>query len=330
MKKTILTLSILALIASGCNQATKKQNETATMPSHDYVGLWKNDTNPAENHIIIQEINDSEIVFELTVFNRTCTSGMAKIEGDKITFSTGVDATGTMEFNENGITLTVATAPIGYLKVGEIYNFNVKVEKKLSEKKLKHYYHYNYFSTSFFDDGTATESSSPDKEFTYKETPTTLSMAGESWNLFDDFGHITGIELTPYFEIINFHKVNSRMQITNFEENTEKNAKSDIQHISETCLIFITPENGYEELVWYRSDRENEFAEKGILSVDAKKRYLSFALADGEKFVIDTRKEQNGKITPSALLYRKGFVPIMICISGESEEGKKMIEKYLQ
>jgi hypothetical protein len=68
----------------------------------------------------------------------------------------------------------------------------------------------------------------------------------------------------------------------------------------------------------------------GRQSVDAQKRYLSFTLYDGEKIIVDTKKKQNGNVLPSsALLYRKGYIPIMISISGESEEGMEWVDSYL-
>jgi hypothetical protein len=149
----------------------------------------------------------------------------------------------------------------------------------------------------------------------------------ERFDFFDEFG-----EITPDWQIINYHPINSRMQISNFEKNIEKIAKSDIQNITETCLIFIPPQDAdvYAEWVWYEDDRKQEYAAKNIQSVRAQKRYLRFTIADNEKIVIDTKKNQNGKIPPSALLYRKGYIPILISISGESDEGYKEIEKYLK
>jgi hypothetical protein len=185
------------------------------------------------------------------------------------------------------------------------------------------------YYAEFYEDGSCLEDAQSlfkPQPGTYKEYPThlQLSLTGNKMELFDDFGQIL-----PGWEIINYHKVNSRMQICDFETNIKKITRFGIQNITETCLIFITPEEEYEEWVWYRNDRKEEYEAKGIRSVDAEKRYLSFALADGEKIVIDTKKKQNGTIY-SALLYKKGQIPVMISISGESGEGYKMIEEYLE
>jgi len=110
-------------------------------------------------------------------------------------------------------------------------------------------------------------------------------------------------------------------QITNFEPETAKIPEKDIQAITETFLIFIPPENGYEEWMSYKDARKKEFAARNIESVDAQKRYLSFTLYDGEKIIVDTKKKQHGAIPPSVLLYRKGYIPIVIRISGQNVEG---------
>jgi len=208
-----------------------------------------------------------------------------------------------------------------------------EVEENQSQKTLK--YLYNDFG--FFDDGTCvSDINSPNPELTdtYHEFPTFLVVGKHAeWEFFDDFGHIT-----PSWKIINYHKVNSPMQVTNFETSTENITKSDIQNIKETCLIIIRPafdssseDAGEIAADWdyYANETSKRYEEAGIKTEYAKKQYLRFTIADNEKIMIDTKKDQNGKIPPSALLYRKGYIPIMISISGESDEGNKLIEKYL-
>ena len=160
---------------------------------------------------------------------------------------------------------------------------------------------------------------------TYKEFLTYLTFNGDNykWEFFDDFGHIEW-----GWKIINNYRIYSLFQITNFEPETAKIRAKDIETINETCLIFITPKDGYEEWMWYMDDRKKEFAAMDIQAVDAQKRYLSFTLYDNEKIIIDTKKKQNDT-GYSALLYRKGYIPIMISISGESEDGMEQINAYL-
>jgi len=329
MKKTVIILSVIALMSS-CGQATKKQTENA-MPSQSYVGLWRTADNPP-NELIILGI-DSIIRFEINILRRVNVEGTAKVEGDKITFVTGNGFGGTMKFHENGISFSVEESDFGYLKVGEKYDFTVKVEKEQPKNEVRHYYKDAVYGVVFFDGDKACaerygikgnlEDAEPNA--VYKEFSNYLQIDDTKFNFFDDWGHIL-----PEWQIINHRKVHSRFQITDLEPETAKISAKDIQEIKETCLIFIVPKDAYEEWAWYEDDRKQEYAAKGITSVRAEKRYLSFTIADNEKIVIDTKKEQNGTIPPSALLYRKGYIPIMISISGESEEGNKMIEEYLQ
>ena len=203
-----------------------------------------------------------------------------------------------------------------------------KIEPQF-QLKIKHYYTDDGGSYGrFFNDGNCVVYDnylSEEQNVAYKEYPTYLfnGIGQKKWLLFDDWGYIC-----RGWEIINHYRVFSRLQITNFEPETAK-ILSDIQNIKETRLIFIVPKDGYEEWIWYQDDRKQEYAAKDIQSVDAQKRYLSFTLYDGEKIIIDTKKEQNSKFPPSALLYRKGYIPIMISISGESEEGMEEIENYI-
>ena len=222
-------------------------------------------------------------------------------------------------------------------------------------KKIKYYFKGDTEMVVFFDDGTAYESNTGDVQISregyvfidetltertwegapYREFPDFVVIGKiERFDFFDDWGHIT-----PNWEMIHFNIINSRMQITNFEKNTEKISQSDIQNIKETCLILITPKQTASEndeydpvIEWqnYAYDRKEQYKAMGIEAIDAEKRYLRFLIADDEKIVIDTQKEQNGKIMPTVLLYRKGYIPIMLSITGESDEGNKMIEEYLR
>jgi hypothetical protein len=200
-------------------------------------------------------------------------------------------------------------------------------------RKIKYYYEDKVYGVVFFEDGTAfaerygikgnLEDVEPNA--VYKAFPTFLQIEETKFDFFDDFGHIL-----PEWNIINHYRIYSSFQITTFEPETAEIPAKNIQNIKETCLIFIVPKDGYEEWMWYQDDRKQEYAAMGINAVDAQKRYLSFTLKKKEKIIIDTKKKQNGKFSPSALLYRKGYIPIMISISGESEEGMELIEEYLR
>ena len=134
MKHIIFILLALALLVSSCKRAEKKQtientqNETITMPSQSYVGFWHTADNPPDD-LTILEIGTSTIKFELGVFKIIGTNGTAKIENNKIAFVTDANFSGTMEFNENNILLTVDKSEFEYIKVGRTFNFTLKVDK---------------------------------------------------------------------------------------------------------------------------------------------------------------------------------------------------------
>jgi hypothetical protein len=256
--------------------------------------------------------------------------GSAKIENNQIVFDTDADFSGTLEFDENSILLTVTQSDITPA-VGTTLHYTIKIER--IQKKIKHYFRYEDSAVQFFKDGTAQDVNLYTQlplsaQYTYKEYPTYLLVGADEvrWDIFDDFGRIA---FDWNWAVINYHHVFSNLQITNFESETGTILASDIQEIKETCLIFIIPDEEVdEEWIWYADDRKKEYEAMGIQSVDVKKRYLSFTLYDGEKFIIDTTKDQNGT-SYSALLYRRGYIPVMISISGNSEEDMEMIEEYL-
>ena len=342
MKKSIIILTAIALIAGGCGQKTSKQQKNTEETFDKSTVLFR----PNE------KIQRGKIYTDTLAYNGVGQSEYGKFQE----FGFGGDAYYfTIAFNEKKSDLPLLRlddmVEIKW-KIDEAWfeNPNLFVLNALSVKKIssEHKVKYrllmynndkkteDYKLILFFEDGkTKISDYSPDDEFPYEEYPTFLLLENERRDLFDGWGHIE-----PYWEIINYHKVNSRMQITNFEEKPEKIAKANIQNITETCLILIAPEQNeepdeeYDEVMeWsmYAYDRQEEYEAKGIKSVNAGKRYLSFALADGEKIVIDTKKEQNGQnIPPTVLLYKKGQIPILLSITGESDEGKEMVEKYLR
>jgi len=95
-----------------------------------------------------------------------------------------------------------------------------------------------------------------------------------------------------------------------------------IQVINETCLVLKYPKAGdfdNEEASEVLSDFSEHsvatiarFQKLGINTVAVEKRYLSFALNNGESHIIDTKEHDIFK----ALLYKKGEIPISVHIVG--------------
>jgi hypothetical protein len=141
MKKTVdfknsvivLAIGIFAVSCGGSenkqiqNEATtseKKQTAESIMPDKSYIGTWHDAYNPP-NDLTILEIG-SMIKFELGIYRITTTIGTAKIENNKIVFVTDCHWSGTIEFNENSILLTVDKSDPNILQPGTTYNFTVK------------------------------------------------------------------------------------------------------------------------------------------------------------------------------------------------------------
>jgi len=375
MKKTVIILSVFALIAGSCRNNTSKKNsfDLKTFPSEWRSMAEKDEKLVVNGAFTVIEIENSKLrEYDCVKINETVyekTSGFrvndeileAYQMGDTIVFTleNGLIYKFMWKNKEKGIGEWI----FGGERGTEIYALSVKMSeyqiKKNEEqirKKIKYYFKGSSEIVVFFDDGTAYESNKDNVQMSrdgyvfidetltertwegapYREFPDFVVIGKiERFDFFDDFGQIT-----PDWKNINYRLISSRKQITNFETNTEKIVESNIQNIKDDCLIFITPEQSadaddeYDPVIeWqnYAYDRKEQYEAKGIKSVDAEKRYLRFLISDDERIVIDTQKGQNGQnIPPSLLLYRKGRIPILLCISGESDEGNKMIEEYLQ
>jgi len=359
MKKTILILSLLALIANSCGSKKEKTPfDLVTFPSE-----WRSLTK--ENGKLAACDSSFEIL---------------KIEGNKlirIYYARGEQSDFESEILASyqiGDTIVISTKPTNEEFVWEykflwldknkglaewifnnesnaeafIVNERVaeyqteKVEKQQTKKKVKYYYINNDHNETvvFFDDGTAYQSSNREVKIdaagyvVLDESLTERTWEGAPYRVFPDALIIGKIERFEFFNeigniipnwiIINYHEVSLPMQITNFETKIKKNEKSDIQEITETCLIFITPETGYD-----KNNTALFYEKMGIQAIEPQTQYLSFVLNSGEKIVIDIAKKQNGK-TYKALLYRTGQIPLVVSISGESEEGIEIIEEYLR
>ena len=136
MKKIIImAIAIVAVSALvGCNR--KVQQQTAVMPSQDFVGTWSNN-NDDDDYLEIHEINAEENRILFVWFNHKASArrkeGTAKIEDGKIKFviqdwgeGTSVEATGTLVFDENGITLAVEESNHPMINAGATYQYPVK------------------------------------------------------------------------------------------------------------------------------------------------------------------------------------------------------------
>ena len=129
--------------------------------------------------------------------------------------------------------------------------------------------------------------------------------------------------------------------ITDYQPYSNTIHTDSILFINETCLIEVWPDRPefddedseeaqeyYESMddwYWYIAETRERFEKMGIKSVVAK-RYLSFTLSNGEKIIVDTKKEQNGELV-SALLYKQGHIPMLVYIDNHNME---IIEDYLQ
>ena len=228
------------------------------------------------------------------------------------------------------------------------------LDTEQSQRKVKHFFSLDGKNAVCFDDGTAfscydyydyergagnIEPEKAEPNTTYKECDNYLLIGkDEKWNLFDDSGRIV-----MGWNIINYHKVHSYIQLTNILPYTNEIPADSIQAIKETCLIVLSFEQQHfddeeseeaqayftiaDDWLYYTSETITRFKEMGIKDIIHKKRYLSFMLYDGEKIIIDTKEKQNGTVY-AALLYRKGYIPIMIDIVGSDEETEH-IESYL-
>jgi len=385
MKKTILILSTLVFIASGCGNKKQQQEQTTeeTLYSvRDFqvksdkiskkdifeidetcliVLLHPNFENleeefqsdwahyAAETNVRFRdELGVSNVATEKNYISFMLNNGVKFIvDAKKIREEKYFDA---LLYKKGEIPIFVNIVDNDMKVISDYLNY----DKKQPKRKIKYCVIESVGYAVFFDDGTAFDckrcdipETTEELEYlepntTYKEYPDHLLYSkNKKVYFYSSSGTLDAGYIYSGWKIINFHKIKSRMQITNFEKDIEKINKAKIQNIDKTCLILITPEqtaienDDYDPVIeWqnYAYDRKEQYEAIGIKAVYAEKKYLSFVLADGEKVVIDTKKEQNGQgMPPSVLLYRKGFIPIVININGaESDDGIEMIEEYLR
>ena len=106
-----------------------------------------------------------------------------------------------------------------------------------------------------------------------------------------------------------------------------------IQVINETCLVLKIPEaqdfvndesqDALSDFSFYSAETNVRFRKLGIDFVPVEKRYLSFALNNGENHIIDTKEQSIFE----AFLYKEGKAPISVDIVSNDW---KSIADYLQ
>jgi hypothetical protein len=110
-----------------------------------------------------------------------------------------------------------------------------------------------------------------------------------------------------------------------------------IQIIDETCLIEKDDCSGdchcSEDIGWYAWTAAEKFEQMGVkkVTIPAEQRYLSFALDNGESYIVDTK---GYCFADNALLYKKGKKPISLSTfnlgySNDEQEWEK-IANYLE
>jgi len=209
---------IKRIIVRGENKEGIKDNlATSMMPSQSYIGLWHTADNLSDD-LTILEISDNEIKFELGIFRITTVYGTAEIKDNKIVFASDIDVSGTMEFSENNILISVEKSAFKHIAVGTQWNFTVKVENKQYAHPPKFLWQSDEFVMSLYGDGTAQFSRIFNEKVIYLSTskyqvfPTYIQFDNDNtWEFFDDFGNVA-----TSWKIFNYHKFSDER-----EENIE-------------------------------------------------------------------------------------------------------------
>jgi len=242
------------------------------------------------------------------------------------------------------------------------------IEEKGTGYKLKHFYKNNLRLAAFYDNnfvfrsGKDGENShyfdvAPDRlipsDIDYEEWDTFLAIGKVGiWDFYNELGHII-----PGWQMINYYRVFSPLQATIFVSNVGEVTPKNLRVIKTTCLILLPhiEETGEDEAstvieesfteeetsegtsfiptasdrVRYERETIAKFAAQDIDAVQLtpEERYISFTLYDAEWIFIDTQAEQNGR-PYTALLYKVGFIPIIIDIKG-NETDDEIIEQYI-
>lgn len=115
----------------GTSIPTTRNSPTPTpiAPDQSYIGEWYPDKDNLD-YLLILEINDDTITFEMGLIRLTVIWATAIIENNKIKFGENISLdydgpalNGTLEFYENSISVTISESEFEYIKAGTIYNF---------------------------------------------------------------------------------------------------------------------------------------------------------------------------------------------------------------
>lgn len=103
-------------------------------PDQSYVGTWYTDEDKLDD-LRISEINTDTIKFEMGIFRLMGMSATAKLVNNQVKFGEdispdydGPTMSGTLEFNENSISVIIDESEFEYIKAGTVYYFTVKDE----------------------------------------------------------------------------------------------------------------------------------------------------------------------------------------------------------
>jgi len=345
---------LLALLFCVAARAQDTKNRMTTTPKSNlaeqyqtYLGTWY-DTENAPNVLTISEIIGDTIKFELSVYRIAEIYAKAKITTNEIKFNGNATDTdgpivnGRLVFKKNSISVIIDQSEFEYIKPTYSYDFNIKGKKS---GILKHRFRSDDFIAMFFDDGIALLTDEVHSDVgqenrkTYVEYPNRLHLSNDAEIKFFDnngLGHIN-----PGWEVIRYYRIASNRQITNLISDIDHLGQfDDVKYIEETCLI-ILPLRGQplsDDRMFYEYQTVSKFEKMGIKIIhlgdgaekgedEAGTLYLNFKLYDGTTFFVDTNEEQNAS-SYSALLYRKGYIPIIIDIVGSDEQDEE-IEGYL-
>ncbi|MDR2910474.1 MAG: hypothetical protein LBV47_03790 [Bacteroidales bacterium] len=302
MKLTILILAILTIARSGYGQNNREQYEER---SDKYTGVYEYvdpHSSEGDQYIILTEVNGKTAGFYYGTSDEfdearegylpaffVLPMNQLKINADTIEFVLTVENSDYLTRPVDlGITSTLEAMKSGYVNWGN----------RLPPASKK------YIGVI-----------SPNAE--------SISFRGETGSFDRKLVKLKRQQERPY-------------QITNFRPHSNAIPADSILYITETCLITIQPEirhfededseeadawfTAMDDWGYYMAQTSKLFDELGVKNVNAEKRYLSFALAGGERIIVDTREMQNGW-PAHMLLYKQGHLPLYINTADPDMEG---------
>ena len=125
--------------------------------------------------------------------------------------------------------------------------------------------------------------------------------------------------------------------VSDYRVNSDKISKKNIFEVNETRFVILIPPNIEKEdetfvddWAHYTSQANSYFYnELGVEYDGTEKDYVSFALKNGEKFIVDAKKIREDHFL--ALLYVKGHIPIFVdIVFGDKPDDMENIQNYLK